>query len=50
MGEWLLSRWDGAIFLMIQALRAWLISRYPSGTKAYLEISGMRVKTGLGES
>jgi hypothetical protein len=27
------SRWDGALFLIIQALRAWLLSGCPSGTK-----------------
>src|ERR1700722_20001869 len=27
------SRWDGAIFLTFQALRAWLLSCCPSGTK-----------------
>ena len=27
------SRWDGAIFLVFQALRAWLLSACPSGTK-----------------
>jgi len=45
------SRWDGAIFLMFQALRAWLLSCCPSGTKTLFGIRGrarVRVRVRLG--